>query len=513
MSKARIPMKNIKNILCMYLVEQCSMRKIAARTGIPYSTVYDNITLAKTKGLTWQQIEAMSEEALESVLLINDNQRPLPDLAYIEKELKRAGVTLQLLWQEYKEAHPEGYQYSRFCEMYEAWCKKNDVYTPMPHKAGEELFVDYSGDKMSFICEVTDLPHQAEIFVAVLGASDRIYAEASRSQQLPCWIESNINAFEYNEGVTELVIPDNLKSGVTTPDRYEPTINKTYEDLGNYYNTFIVPARILKPKDKSKVEQGVQSVQREILAPLRNQTFFGLDDLNKSIWERLSQLNNRPFQKRPGSRESCYIEIEKKALKPLPETRYSYREWAVKLTVGQDHHVLVCGHSYSVPFQYAKMQVDAVLDSKMVELFYKGQVIARHCRSLIKGERTTLRDHMPPKYQHLFDSYDKEKLVNKAQQIGPSTLIWVEGIFSLKGRPSKLLFHTVQGALTLAKEFGTDRLEAICERALILKIYSYKALKSMLINGADHLPLPIPGTTKSHLPQCHENVRGADHFA
>jgi hypothetical protein len=175
--------------------------------------------------------------------------------------------------------------------------------------------------------------------------------------------------------------------------------------------------------------------------------------------------------------------------------------------------VLVCSHSYSVPFQYARMGVEAVLDSKMVEILYKGQVIARHCRSFVKGERTTLRDHMPPRYQHLFDSYDKEKLVNKAHQIGPSTVTWVENIFSLKGRPPKLLFHTVQGALTLAKEFGTDRLEAICERALTLKIHSYKALKSMLINGADHLPPLIPGTTKSHLPQCHENVRGAEHFA
>lgn len=303
-----------------------------------------------------------------------------------------------------------------------------------------------------------------------------------------------------------------MKSGVTSPDRYEPSINKTYEDMGNHYKTCIAPARVVKPKDKSKVEQGVQSVQREVLAPLRNQTFFGLDALNKRIWERLSLLNNRPFQKRPGSRESYYIEIEKQALKPLPETRYSYREWVVELTVGQDHHVLVGGHNYSVPFRYAQMKVEAVLNTKIVEIFYKGQIIARHCRNWFKGERTTLRDHMPPKYQHLFDSYDQEKLVNKAQKIGPNTVKWVEGIFFLKGRPSKLLFHTVQGALTLAKEFGTDRLEAICERALILKIHSYKALKSMLINGADHLPPLIPGKTESHLPQCHENVRGAEYF-
>jgi transposase len=497
----------------MSKVEQHSLRKIASKTGIPYSTVYDNITLAKAKGLTWQQVDAMGEEALENVLSATNQQRPMPDLAYVEKELKRVGVTLQLLWLEYKEAHPEGYQYSRFCEMYETWCKKNEIYTPIPHKAGEELFVDYSGDKMSYICRETGLPQEAEIFVAVLGASGRVYVEASKSQALACWIEANINAFEYNGGVTELVIPDNLKSAVTTPCRYEASINKTYEEMSRHYNTFIMPARVLKPKDKSKVEQGVQSVQREILASLRNHTFFGLDALNEVIWERLILLNNRPFQKRQGSRESCYLEIDKPALKPLPGTRYRFRDWIVKLIVGQDHHVLADGHSYSVPFQYAKMEVEVALDAKVVEIFHKGKVIAKHCRCFSKGERTTLRDHMPPKYQHFFDSYDKEKLLSKAQEIGPSTLIWTEGIFSLKGRPPKQLFHTVQGALTLAKEFGTDRLESICGRALILQIHSYKALKSMLVNGADKLSAPIPGIIESHLPQSHENIRGAEHFA
>ena len=512
MSKMRIPMKNLKCILCMYLNEKCSMRKIAERTGIPYSTVYDNITLVNAKGLSWQQVETMSEEALESLLSSKDKQRPLPDLAYIEKELRRAGVTLHLLWQEYKEAHPEGYQYSRFCEMYEIWGKKNDVYTPMPHKAGKELFVDYSGDKMPFVCLSTHMLQEAEIFVAVLGASDRIYVEASKSQKLACWVESNINAFEYNGGVTELVIPDNLKSAITTPDRYEATVNKVYEEMGRHYKTFIVPARVVKPKDKSKAEQGVQVTQREILAPLRNRTFFGLNELNKALWERLAVVNNRPFQKRSGSRESFYLEIEKLALKPLPESRYSYREWIPNLIVGQDHHVLAEGHSYSVPFQYVKKSVDVALDTRMVEICHKGQVIARHCRSFVKGERTTLRDHMPPRYQHYFDSYDKEKLLDKAQQVGPRTVAWIEEIFSLKGRPPELLFRTVQGALTLAKEYGTDRLEAICGRAIILKIHSYKALKSMLVNGADNLPDPIPGTTESHLPQDHENLRGAESF-
>lgn len=334
MSKIRIPMRSVRDILRMNFVDQRKIRNIADMTGIPYSTVYNNITIAKAKGLTWPQIEAMSDIALEQALSSSNMQRPVPDWAYVEKELKRAGVTLQLLWQEYKEAHPDSYQYSRFCELYATWAKKNDVYTPMPHKAGEELFVDYSGDKIPYICLETNALLQAEIFVAVLGASNRTYAEASRSQQLPCRIESNINAFEYNEGVTEMVVPDNLLSAITTPDRYEASANRTYQDLGEYYGTFIVPARSRKPKDKSKAEQGVQSFQREILAPLRNHTFFGLHSINEAIRPRLAQLNNRPFQKRLGTRESQYLEIEKPALKPLPATRYSYREWLVKLMVG-----------------------------------------------------------------------------------------------------------------------------------------------------------------------------------
>jgi transposase len=505
-------MKNIKEILHMHFIDNRSMKNIASITGVSYSTIRDNVISATSKGLTWLQIEAMSEESLERVLSANDNQRPLPDCERIERELKKTGVTLQLLWQEYKEAYPNGYQYSRFCEIYEAWSKQNDVYTPMPHKAGEELFVDYSGDKMSYVCSVSGQPVDVEIFVATLGASDRIYAEASPSQQLPFWIESNINAFEYNGGVTELVVPDNLKSGVTKPDRYEPSINRTYEEMAHHYGTFIVPARSAKPKDKAKVEQAVQVVQREIIAPLRNHTFFNLSSLNSGIHQRLEILNNRPFQKRPGSRQSCYEEIDKPALKPLPETRYCYREWHTKLIVGQNHHIIVRGHSYSVPFQYAREEVEVAVDTKMVEIFHKGRSIAQHCRSFLQGKETTTREHMPLKYQHYFDSYNKENLLGKAKEIGSDVFSWAEIILALKGRPPKLLFHTVQGVFSLVKEFGDDRVNALCARAVLLNIHSYKTLRSMLLKSADRLLLPPQGTVESHLPQNHNNIRGAKHF-
>jgi transposase len=504
-------MRKIKTVLRMFLLEKTPIRTIATNTGIPYSTVHDNITLASAKGLLWPQIEAMSEEELETAL-IDMNARPLPVWAYIEKELKRKGVTLHLLWQEYKEVHPDGYQYSRFCELYTAWAKKNDVYTPMPHKAGEELFIDYSGDKMPYICQETGMLLEAEIFVAILGASEYFYIEATRSQELPFWIESHTNAFEYFGGIPAYLIPDNLKSGVTNADRYEPDLNRTYEDMADHYGTFILPARSRKPKDKSLAELTVQFVQRNALAALRDQTFFGLVSLNNALWARANMMNHLPFQKLPGSRVSKFEEIDKPALKPLPATRYIFRKWH-RLRVAQNHHVCIEGHFYSVPHKYAGEEVDGATDTKMVEILYRGESCARHVRSYIPNAFTTLPEHMPPKYRYYFESCDKEKLLGRARDIGKSTFEWAGKMFALKGRPHNQVIRTVQGALSLVKEYGGVRVEAICARALILEINSYKSLKSMLINDADRLPLPSQGTTQSHLPQHHDNVRGAEHFA
>jgi len=507
-------MNKVKDILRMVLVEEISMRGTASLTGVPYSTISDNVSLVKQKGLDWSQIEAMSEEALECFLSDNDNKRPLPNWEEVEKELKRKGVTLQLLWQEYYESSNfTGYKYSRFCQLYEEWSKKNDVYTPMPHKAGEELFVDYSGKKMSYICLETGRLIPMEVYVSALGASNRIYAEPTDSQQISDWIESNINSFEYHGGVTELLIPDNLKSAVTTPNRYEASINKTFEDFGRHYGTYILPARVRKPRDKSKVEQAVQCVQREIIAPLRNRDFLGKNALLVAFRERLDKLNARPFKKLPGSRNSRFEEIDKPVLKPLPVTRYYLREWFTELPVGQNHLVLVGGHSYSVPYQYARSKLDVAASTKIVEFFHKGQVIARHARGYVVGGETILREHMPPKYQHYFDSLDKDKLLVKAKEIGSSFYRWAELVFTLRGRPPITLCRTVQGAIGLVKEFGKDRMEIICGRAILWNIHSYKELRRMLVNGADHLPLPETGDIESHLPQDHENVRGAEFYS
>lgn len=300
-------MRDIKDIVRMHMVEGRSVRSIAQLSRIPYSTVHENLTAVKAKGLTWAAIEAMDNDTLAQELSSSHEQRPTPNWELIEKELKRPGVTLQLLWMEYKQEFPSGYQYSRFCELYELWAKKNDAYTPIPHKAGEEIFVDFTGDKIPYVCTETGRVLEAEIFVSVLGASGRIYVKACQSQNLQCWMEANIDAFEFNGGVTELLIPDNLRSAITTSDRYEPYANKTFEECCRHYGTFIAPARVRKPKDKSKAEIGVQMTQNQIIAALRNRTFFGLQAINEAILPLLHEVNNRPFQKLSGSRESRYL--------------------------------------------------------------------------------------------------------------------------------------------------------------------------------------------------------------
>jgi transposase len=505
-------MRDIKDIVRMHMVEGRSVRSIAQLSRIPYSTVHENLTAVKAKGLTWAAIEAMDNDTLAQELSSSHEQRPTPNWELIEKELKRPGVTLQLLWMEYKQEFPSGYQYSRFCELYELWAKKNDAYTPIPHKAGEEIFVDFTGDKIPYVCTETGRVLEAEIFVSVLGASGRIYVKACQSQNLQCWMEANIDAFEFNGGVTELLIPDNLRSAITTSDRYEPYANKTFEECCRHYGTFIAPARVRKPKDKSKAEIGVQMTQNQIIAALRNRTFFGLQAINEAILPLLHEVNNRPFQKLSGSRESRYLELDKPALKPLPSTRYHFREWLVKIRVGQNHHVLIEKHAYSVPYQHVHEEVEAVMDRNMVEICSKGQVIARHPRSEQVDGMTTDPAHMPPKYRHYFNSLNPEHLLAEAKAIGPYTEEWARKVLEFPGRPPKTKCFTVQGALSLGKKYGKDKLERICQRGLVLSVYSYKRLQSMCFHGADEQPLPDSGVFNSHLPQLHANVRGPKAF-
>ena len=324
-------MRKVKEILRLRWGLGLGVRQIARSCSVSHSTVSEVLARAETAGLSWPLPEDLDEATLEAKLYPAPSQtkngKPLPDMEYIHKELRRKGVTLQLLWEEYKQAHPDGYQRSQFCQLYRDWAKTIDVSMRQIHIAGEKMFVDYAGQKVPVIDLSTGEVREASIFIAVLGASNYTYAEPTWDQTLEAWISAHVRAFEFFGGVPRVIVPDNLKSGVKQPDYYEPDINLTYQEMAVHYNAVVLPARVRKPKDKAKVEEAVQNSERRILARLRNRTFFGLAELREAIQEALQDLNNRPFQKMDGCRRSLFLSLDKPALQPLPGTRYEFALW------------------------------------------------------------------------------------------------------------------------------------------------------------------------------------------
>lgn len=391
-------MRKIREVLRLKLSVGRSCRQIAKSCGIARSTASEYISRASSAGLSWPLPEDMDDAKLERVLyppllIIAPEDRSIPAWPKVYKELKRKSVTLVLLWQEYKEDSHEGYQYSRFCQMYRDWLGTQNVVMRQDHKAGEKLFVDYAGQQVGIINRLTGEIRSAEIFVAVLGASSYTYAEATWSQSLPDWISSHIRAFYFLQGCPLLVIPDNLKSAVSKAHRYDPKINSTYQDMAVHYSVAVVPARPRKPKDKAKAEAGVLLVERWILACLRNREFFSLEELNEAIKPLLEKLNNRQFKKFNSSRKELFETLEKPCLQPLPQYAYEFAEW-LKVRVAPNIHVRVCDNYYSVPYTLVKKQLDARVTARIVEIFFKGKRVASHRRNFLKNVYITIKAHM-----------------------------------------------------------------------------------------------------------------------
>lgn len=505
-------MRKIHEIFRLLWQLGLGVRKTARSCQISHATVVDYRHRAEEAGLDWPQVETMDAADLErrlfpSTASMSPSPRPQPDWSEIHQELKGKGVTLQLLWDEYKVVHPDGYQYSRFCELYGDWRGRLDLSMRQHHPAGEKLFVDYCGQTVPITDPATGAIHEAEVFVAVLGASNYTYAEATRSQGLTDWIGSHIRTLEFLDGCPELFVPDNLKSGVNKPCRYEPELNPTYRDLATHYGMAIIPARVRKPKDKAKVEVGVQVVERWILACLRHRQFFSLSELNTAIRELLERLNNKPFRKLAGSRRSQFEALDKPALKPLPRERFEVAEWA-KVRVGPDYHIEVEGHFYSVPYQLVRQELEARFTGQTVECLHRGQRVACHVRSYAQGQCTTVLEHQPPEHRHHAE-WTPQKLVTWAHDNGPATAQVVEAILTSRPHPHQG-FHSCLGLRSLAKHYGPERLEAASERALAIHGLSYKSIRSMLKNGLDQQPLP--GTAPSAQTIEHGNVRGAAYY-
>jgi transposase len=514
MGARRLSMRKIEEVLRLYFEKGLSARQIAKSLDISRSTIRDYLDRVERAGLSWPLPSELDEASLEHRLFppnhpIPQEMRQMPSPEYLHQELKRKGVTLQLLWHEYKEKNPDGYQYSQFCRIYHQWTEKLAPCFRQVYKAGEKLFVDYAGQTMEITDSETGEIHEAQIFVATLGASNYTFAEATRSQDLPSWIQSHVRAFEFFQGVTQILTPDNLKDAVTRPCRYEPDLNATYRELAAHYGAVIIPARVKKAKDKAKVESGVLQVERWVLAPLRHHTFFGLADLNEAIAKQLEILNNRPFEKLDGTRKSLFETLDKPALKPLPLHRFTYAEWS-RAKVNIDYHIEVDHHYYSVPYQLIHERLDVRLTDTTVEVLFKGRRVALHCRSYVRGKYTTLREHMPKAHQQHLE-WTPSRLIRWAGQIGPQTQNLVSLILESRPHPEQG-YRSCLGLLRLEKRYSTERLEAACARALAFKAYSYKNVESILKNGLDQQPLRT-SSPQTRLPLLeHGNLRGREYY-
>jgi transposase len=514
MAAERISMRKIKDVLRLFYQAGLSRRQIAQSLSISRDSVAKTLSRAIAAGLSWPLPVELDDQKLEERLyppvrpVKERRERTIPDWSHVHRELKCKFVTLTILWQEYKVQHPDGLQYSWFCDLYRQWAGRIDPVMRQHHVYGEKLFVDYCGSTIEVIDPTTGEERKAEVFVAVLGASNYTYAEATWTQRLPDWIGSHTRAFTFFGGVPSLVVPDNLKSGVKKAHRYEPDLNPTYDEMGRHYGTAIMPTRSRAPKDKAKVETGVLIVERWIMASLRNRRFFSLAELNEAIRLLLVRLNERPFKKLPGSRKSTFEELEKPCLMPLPSTSYVFARWK-KARVNIDYHIEIEGHYYSVPHQYIKVKLDIRFTETTIECFHRGRRIASHARSLRKGQHTTVREHMPEKHR-AYAEWTPERIIAWAAKIGESTAALIERLIASRAHPQQA-YRSCLGILRLGKAYGEDRLEAACRRALLIGSVRYKSVESILKNGLDQKPLSgDEGQTAPALE--HENIRGALYY-
>ena len=510
-------MRKLKEVLRLHSLGM-SQHQIARSCSVSQSTVHDYVSAAQSAGVKWPLPEEWDDRKIGEALFPQRpapevwRKHPEPDWAGMHHELKtHKNLTLQLIWQERRESNPEGYGYSRFCDLYRRWLKKLDLVLRQTHRAGEKMFVDYAGATIPIHDPATGEIHPAAVFVAVLGASSYTFAEATAGQDLRSWTGSHIRAFEYFGGVTEIVVPDNLKSAVTHPSYYEPDLNPTYRDLGEHYGVAIIPARPYRPREKAKAEVGVQVVQRWIVAALRKQKLFSLGEVNQAIAGLLTKLNQRPFRKREGSRASLFAQLDRPSLKPLPGTRFEFGEWKTS-RVDLNYHVEIGRHCYSVPHALVHQEVDVRSTADTVEVFCRGVRVASHVVSAKPGEATTVTEHMPKSHQK-YVGRTPSGLIEEARRVGPCTGQLVEATLAAKRHPEQG-YRSCLGILKLAKTYPVERMEAASRRALRARAYSSRSMESILRNQLDRLPLPgDPAVASAVNPEVdHANIRGAGYF-
>jgi transposase len=506
---ARLPMVKFREIIRLHELGY-SQSEIAQSCAVARSTVQDYIRRASGKGLSYAELCHLSDSEAQGRL--GKGKKPQVDktaidFATVHRELQGKGVTLALLWQEGLDQEHWNLSYGQFCRRYSQWKTQQNLSMRQSHAGGEKVFVDYCGQTMNVHDPVTGESQEVQIFVACLGASNYTFAEATATQTLPHWIGSHERALAFFGGVPKAIIPDNLKSGVTAPCRYEPGVNQSYQAFAEHYQVAILPARAKKPRDKSKVEKAVQEVERQILAPLRHVRFTSFSELNTAIRERLEHLNQRVMKSYGCSRRALFEQVDQPALQPLPPHPFVFARWK-QAKVNLDYHLEVDKHYYSVPHWFVRRQVSVKISESLVEVFYDHRRIAVHPRSTAPYRHTTLPEHMPPEHW-AYKQQSQETFLAWAQQIGPQTHRQVTAIFATKAHEEQA-FRTLKGLQSLATRYGSQRLEEAARHANTFELVGYRRLKAILKTQRDHPPQPVEVPQASSAP--HDNVRGADYY-
>ncbi len=508
-------MRKIKEVLRLRFELGLGQRQIARSCSIGLGTVHEYLQRAEAEGLKWPLPADWDEDRLNAALFgpraqrVSEPARPMPDFAVLRDELQRhPHLTLQLAWEEYRQTHPDGYGYSRYCELYQRWGRKLDVVLRQEHKAGEKMFVDWAGGTIPIHHRTSGEVWQAPLFVAVLGASSYSYAQAARDQQMESWIGVHIQALEFFGGAPKLIVPDNTKTGVSRACRYDPDLNPTYQEMAMHYGVGVLPARPYKPRDKAKVESGVQLAQRWIIAALRHRRFFQLEETNQAIGELLVRLNQRPFRKRDGSRTGLFESLDRPALRPLPAERFDLSQWS-RAKVNIDYHIAFDSNFYSTPYSLVQESVEVRSTPTTVEIFHKGQRVASHLRSRGRGQIVTHEEHRPKSHQaHL--EWTPSRMVDWARTVGPNTARLFERILEDKPHP-EMGYRSCLGIIRLAKQYSLARMEAAAERGLLTGACRYQSIKSILQNSLDRQPLAEPMAPDPATPD-HDNLRGPEYF-
>jgi transposase len=507
-------MNKIREII--RLSEECklSVRQIAQALNVSRPVVTQYLSDYKASGLSYEESGRMGDEELLTALgrkrqNKNSRYRVLAGkFEYFSQEMKRVGVTMELLWKKYRAEQPDGYSYGQFCYHFQVWRDALDVTMHMNHKAGEKMFVDYTGKKMRiYDSKNSEVFREVEIFVAILGASQLTYVEASESQKKEDWIKSNENALRYFGGVCGAIVPDCLKSGVTKADWYEPDINPQFNDFARHYGTVILPARPGSPQDKALAENAVKIAYTRIFAPLRDMKFYSIEDLNEAIWKHLDLHNDTHFQRMSISRRGLFNEIEKDMLKPLPAEKYEWKEF-LQLTVQFNYHIEFSPdkHFYSVPWQYRRKKVTVIYTSRNVDIYFNGTRIAFHQRDRKTNGYTTVKEHMPPQHQFVSE-WSPERMIRWGEEIGENVKIMITGVLERRAFPEQA-YKACLGILNLAKKYGNERVNNACKRAVEFNYYSCKGVKNILEKGLDK----VQEEKEIRALPLHDNIRGSNYF-